>query len=147
VYASRSLYTKFNVVIYSGAAGIFGTALLYRLVELSLRIKRVFALIRKERGSSQLPEELSPHIANVDENGDLGENGLVVVLPGDCSVPGFGLSEKETKWLREVDIVIHGAGIITFTMSLPKAVKAIVSDNSKLNSAFFTFLFQVRYRV
>jgi thioester reductase-like protein len=128
VYASRSLYTKFNVVIYSGAAGIFGTALLYRLVELSLRIKRVFALIRKERGSSRLPEELSPHIANVDENGDMGENGVAVVLPGDCSVPGFGLSEKESKWMREVDIVIHGASITRFTMSLPKAVKAIVSN-------------------
>ena len=143
--------TSFNVIVYidSGAAGFLGTALLYRLVEPSLRIKCVFALIRKERGSSQLPEELSPNITNVHENGEMDENGLIVVLPGDCSIPGFGLSKRESEWLQEVDIVIHCASFTRFTMSLPRAVKAIVSDNerSMLNSVFFIFLFQVRYRV
>ena len=73
----------------------------------------------------------------VNESGDLEESGVIVVLHCDCSVSRFGLPEKETKWLREVDIVINSASFTRFTMSLPKAVEAIVSDNKYKQFVYF----------
>jgi len=132
IHVSLSFIITFHLLtsfIYSGGAGFIGSAILNRLIDPALSIRRVYTIIRGHGKDpvARLPAELRPHVAKVDSDGNL-DNGPIVVLGGDCSLPGFGLSDRENKWLEEVEIVIHTAGDTRFTMSLQKAIKAIVSQ-------------------
>ncbi|KAF8970950.1 male sterility protein-domain-containing protein [Flammula alnicola] len=113
-----------QTILVTGAGGFVGTALIHRLVDPLLRVRRVFALIHGQDASSRFPKDLIPSVAKVNEKGDFDTNKLVVLLAGDCSVPGFGLSAKENKLLQDVDIVIHCAGNTKFTLPLPNAIDA-----------------------
>jgi Male sterility protein len=131
-YLSPPSFPSFSItqhlLKFSGGAGFIGSALLHRLVDPSLSIRRVYTIIRGHGKDpiTRLPQTLLPHVAKVDENGNLDSSPLVV-LSGDCFLPGFGLGEREQKWLEEVEIVIHTAGDTRFTLPLPKAIRAIVS--------------------
>jgi hypothetical protein len=103
-----------------------GTALLYRLLAPDLALRRVYTIIRGENPISRLPADLHPVVATIDSDGKLTDARLVI-LAGDCALPGFGLSAEEHKWLEDVDIVINSAGSTMFTMPLPEAVRSIVS--------------------
>ncbi|KAM0749939.1 hypothetical protein T439DRAFT_357452 [Meredithblackwellia eburnea MCA 4105] len=116
---------KDQTLLITGGAGFVGTALLYRLVASDLSVRRVYTVIRGENPISRLPVDLHPFVAKRLPDGTWSTEEPIVILPGDCFLPDFGLGPKDAKLLREIQIVIHTAGDTRFSLPLAQAVHAI----------------------
>lgn len=115
-------------ILLTGAVGFCGTALLFRLLEdpvFRSSVKQVLALVRGdtlEKAVARLPRPLQKW-TRPDESDALPK---LVVLNGDCSKIGLGLSSEQAEVARRADIVIHAAGDTRFNLSQADAIACIV---------------------
>lgn len=101
-----------SYILLTGATGLLGRSLLRDLASVG---RRVAVLVR--------PGKTAAAVARVDEILDdwtevAGvEVACPVVLSGDITSPGLGLSEEETAWVAgNVDEVVHSAASLSFQM-------------------------------
>ncbi|KAL8292393.1 hypothetical protein RQP46_001005 [Phenoliferia psychrophenolica] len=113
-----------QTILITGGAGFVGTALLYRLVASDIKPKRVYTVIRGGNPISRLPVDLHPFVATRLDDGSFSD-APIVILAGDCFLPDFGLTGRDARCLKEVEIVIHTAGDTRFTLPLSQAMHAI----------------------
>lgn len=83
--------------------------MLYRLAKPGMNIRRVYTIIRGPNPISRLPGDLRPYVATRKASGEWTSEPIII-LNGDCYLPGMGLPESEQHVFDEVDIVIHAAG-------------------------------------
>ncbi len=99
-------------ILLTGATGLLGRSLLRDLAAVG---RRVAVLVR--------PGKTASAVARVDEILDDwaevagAEVACPVVLSGDITTPGLGLSAEETAWVEaNVDEVVHSAASLSFQM-------------------------------
>jgi thioester reductase-like protein len=122
-----------STILITGAAGLVGTQLLYRLLydsTLSGAINRVIAVIRAktaEDALKRLPETLR-YFATQPDAAASSTNSIakLVVLNGDCARPDFGLDPVQLDLARQADIVINAAADTRFMLPLVDAIGGVV---------------------
>jgi thioester reductase-like protein len=105
-------------VLLTGATGFVGMEILTRWLERS--DERVYAIVRADDDAAAA-DRLRPGLASAFGDGD-GHDGRLVALAGDVEQPGLGLPESKLDELAdEVEIVIHSAASVSFTLGLEES--------------------------
>ena len=122
-----------STILITGAAGLVGTQLLYRLLcdsGFSTSIDRVIAIIRgttAEDALKRLPTALRvfarPHSQAIS-------GPKLIVLNGDCARPDFGLDPAQQGVARQADIVINAAADTRFMLPLADAISGVVRSTT-----------------
>ncbi|XP_066153693.1 fatty acyl-CoA reductase wat-like [Euwallacea fornicatus] len=113
-------------VFITGSTGFLGKILMEKLLRTCPTISTLFLLIRSKNGRDL--EERTNQLFD-DEIFDLMKKACpefrhkIVIIAGDCALPGLGLSTEDRKRLiEEVNIVFHVAATVRFDEKLVKAV-------------------------
>ena len=123
-----------RTILITGAAGLVGTQLLYRLLcdpSLTGAINQVIAIIRArtvEDALDRLPAALRS-FAKPDFQAS--SNPKLFVLNGDCAKPDFGLDHEQLGLARQAKVVINAAADTRFMLPLVDAVAGVVCTLSK----------------
>jgi long-chain acyl-CoA synthetase len=105
-------------VLLTGATGFVGMEILTRWLERSNR--PVYAIVRAD-DDEKAAERLKPGLESAFGDGDRHEDRLIA-LAGDVEQPGLGISpDKCAELAREVDVVIHSAASVSFTLGLEES--------------------------
>jgi thioester reductase-like protein len=124
-----------STILITGAAGLVGTQLLYRLLcdpPLSGAVNRVIAVIRAQTAEAalgRLPETLRNFATRSDAGPASSTNSTakLVVLDGDCARPDFGLDPAQLDLARLADVVINAAADTRFMLPPVDAIAGVVS--------------------
>jgi long-chain acyl-CoA synthetase len=139
-----SIYSAFagKRVLLTGATGFVGKVWLAMLLDRLPDVARVYVLARpkallsaRERFEKVLNQ--SPVFAPMHERLGAGFGSLVAskleVVEGEISEPGLGLSpDVHARLLREVDLVVHCAGLVDFNPDLRKALGTNVDGSLRV---------------
>ena len=105
-------------MLLTGATGFVGMEVLTRWLERDER--RVYALVRA-KDEEHAMERLRPGLGSAFGDAHLHDDKLVA-LPGDVQQPLLGLDPKRADELaREIDLVIHSAASVSFSMGLDES--------------------------
>jgi thioester reductase-like protein len=105
-------------VLLTGASGFVGMEILTRWLERSDR--RIYAIVRADDNQAAA-KRLEPGLDSAFGDGNCFD-GQVVALAGDVEQPGLGLPESRLEELaRDVEIVIHAAASVSFTLDLEES--------------------------
>jgi thioester reductase-like protein len=110
---------KFVALFLTGATGFVGNEILTRWLERSDR--RVYAIVRADDDAAAA-ERLRPGLESAFGEEGADPDGRLVALAGDLEEPGLGLAaEKRDELAREVDVVLHAAASVSFTLGLEES--------------------------
>jgi fatty acyl-CoA reductase len=121
---NHSLINEFynnKTVLITGATGLVGKVIVYKLLRSIKSIKKVYILIREKKGKNYLErfEDLITKSRDLFTYIERQSLEKLVPISGDVSLPGLGLNEENRKLiLKEVSIVFNAAADITFETNL-----------------------------
>ncbi|XP_041971197.1 putative fatty acyl-CoA reductase CG5065 [Aricia agestis] len=127
-YAGRSVFI-------TGATGLMGKVLIERLLSTCPDIGKLYLLVRPKK--EVLPEKRlqglkdSMAFANLRQQRPAQLEKLCII-PGDVSLPGYGLSPESLQQLKEVSIIFHSAATVKFDEPLPAAVEMNIKSVIRL---------------
>jgi thioester reductase-like protein len=107
-----------GVVLLTGATGFVGMSLLARLLERTRR--RVIVLVRA-RDQAEAWQRTARVLSQVSGQRALEYQHRITALPGDVTMPGLGLSERECALAEQVDEIVHCAASVSFALPLEDA--------------------------
>src|SRR2546429_111646 len=90
-------FLKGKSVLVTGATGLVGKVLVWKLLQSCMGIDNIFLLIRQKRGktSHQRFQELITKSRDLFTYCDKRLLDKLVVIDGDCTLPGLGLSDGD----------------------------------------------------
>ena len=121
---NHSLINEFysnKTVLITGATGLVGKVIVFKLLRSIESIKKVYILIREKNGKNYLERfnDLITKSRDLFTYIDRQSLEKLVPIDGDVSLPGLGLNEQNRKLiLKEVLIVFNAAADITFETDL-----------------------------
>ncbi|KAJ2952241.1 hypothetical protein O0L34_g4517 [Tuta absoluta] len=112
------------VVLVTGGSGFLGKQLIEKLFR-SCDVKKVYVLLRPKRGKNvkaRLQEIIQDQLYEYLHNTQPDFNTKLIPVEADMSQLRLGLSEDNWNILtEEVNIIIHGAATVNFSVSLKSA--------------------------
>nr|AII21950.1 fatty-acyl reductase 2 [Sesamia inferens] len=119
-YAGKSVFI-------TGGTGFLGKVFIEKLLYSCPDIAKVFMLIREKKGlsiSERMNQFLDDPLFNRLKDKRSTDLKKIVLIPGDISVPGLGISrEIENILLETVSVIIHSAATVKLNEPLPTAWK------------------------
>ncbi|KAL0281211.1 UNVERIFIED_CONTAM: hypothetical protein PYX00_002266 [Menopon gallinae] len=118
-------------IFITGGSGFLGKVLIEKLLRSCPGVNTIYILLREKKGKSveeRIKELTSDIIFNELKRTDPNFAKRLVIIRGDCSQVGLGISEEDRKLLIEnVNIVFHVAATVRFHEALKVAMALNVS--------------------
>ena len=120
-YPSINETFKNKSILVTGATGLVGKVIVYKLLKSVESVKNVFILMRSKKGKS-ITERFDEMVTkSYGLFADLEKSSLqkLIAIEGDITVCGLGLNETDRNTIiTNVSIIFHSAADVTFDMSL-----------------------------
>ncbi|XP_050561979.1 putative fatty acyl-CoA reductase CG5065 [Spodoptera frugiperda] len=117
-YAGKSVFI-------TGGTGFLGKVFIEKLLYSCPDIDKIYMLIREKKGQSireRMTKIVADPLFNRLKDKRPGDLDKIVLVPGDITVPGLGISEEnETILTDKVSVVIHSAATVKFNEPLATA--------------------------
>nr|ALJ94061.1 FAR-like protein VIII [Spodoptera exigua] len=117
-YAGKSVFI-------TGGTGFLGKVFIEKLLYSCPDIDKIYMLIREKKGQSireRLTKIVDDPLFNRLKEKRPGDLDKIVLIPGDVTVPGLGISdENEAILIDKVSVVIHSAATVKFNEPLETA--------------------------
>jgi fatty acyl-CoA reductase len=135
----QEFYRGANVMV-TGATGFMGKVLVEKLLRSCPHISNIYLLVRSKKGKnseSRLDEIFDDPLFGKLKDQMPKFRHKVVIVNGDCSLPGLGLETSDRRLLVEdISHVFHGAATVRFDENLRNALATnVVGTRSVLELA------------
>ncbi|XP_055841840.1 fatty acyl-CoA reductase wat-like [Episyrphus balteatus] len=123
-------FYKQSDIFITGGSGVVGKAAIEKILR-SCDVKNIFILLRPKRGQTpetRLEEVKNSRIFNVLKEQKPNELDKLVVIPGDITVEGLGISSENKLLLQNVSIFINSAATTRFDEPIRRAIEINVKS-------------------